>query len=71
MWGPVLGAAFVVWMPEQLRFVGEYRALIYGALLVVVVVAFPGGLVGLVEAVGRWLRRGRGPGRPVGTGGRA
>jgi branched-chain amino acid transport system permease protein len=60
MWGPVLGAAFVVWAPEQLRFVGEYRALIYGALLVAVIVAFPKGLIGLVELVwaqGRRLRR--------------
>lgn len=71
MWGPVLGAAFVVWAPEQLRFVGEYRALIYGALLVAVVVAFPGGLVGLVEAAGRWLRRGRGAVRLRSVGERA
>lgn len=56
MWGPVLGAAFVVWAPEQLRFVGEYRGLIYGALLVVVIVAFPKGLVGLVEVVWRRAR---------------
>jgi branched-chain amino acid transport system permease protein len=58
MWGPLLGAAFVVWAPEQLRFVGEYRGLVYGLLLIVVIVAFPKGLVGLVELV--WgLRRGR------------
>ena len=62
MWGPALGAAFVVWAPEQLRFVGEYRALIYGALLVVVIVAFPKGLVGLVELA--WGRLRRGPGEP-------
>jgi branched-chain amino acid transport system permease protein len=62
MWGPALGAAFVVWAPEQLRFVGEYRALIYGALLVVVIVLFPKGLVGLVELAWermRGLRRAR------------
>lgn len=49
MWGPLLGAAFVVWAPEQLRWVGEYRGLVYGVLLVVVIVAFPNGLVRLVE----------------------
>ncbi|MBN2622092.1 MAG: branched-chain amino acid ABC transporter permease [Acidimicrobiales bacterium] len=64
MWGPALGAAFVVWAPEQLRFVGEYRALIYGVLLVVVIVAFPKGLVGLVELA--WGRV-RGSHRPRGT----
>jgi hypothetical protein len=51
----------VVWAPEQLRVVGEYRGLIYGALLVAVIVAFPKGLVGLVELAwaqaGRWWRR--------------
>jgi branched-chain amino acid transport system permease protein len=56
MWGPVLGAAFVVWAPEQLRVVGEYRGLIYGALLVAVIVAFPSGLVGLADAGWRRLR---------------
>jgi branched-chain amino acid transport system permease protein len=60
MWGPLLGAAFVVWAPEQLRFVGEYRGLLYGLLLILVIVAFPKGLVGLVELA--WgLRRGRWP----------
>ncbi len=57
MWGPALGAAFVVWAPEQLRFVGEYRGLIYGALLVVVIVLFPKGLVGLVELAWERVRR--------------
>lgn len=65
MWGPVLGAAFVVWAPEQLRVVDDYRGLIYGALLVGIIVAFPSGLVGLVEAawrrVGGVAARGRGP----------
>lgn len=60
MWGPALGAAFVVWAPEQLRFVGEYRGLIYGALLVVVIVLFPKGLVGLVELAWERVRRVRG-----------
>ena len=59
MWGPVLGAAFVVWAPEQLRFVGEYRALIYGALLIVVIVAFPKGLIGVVELAWAQVRRRR------------
>jgi branched-chain amino acid transport system permease protein len=63
MWGPALGAAFVVWAPEQLRFVDEYRSLIYGALLVVVIVAFPKGLVGVVELVWDRLRRLRGRAR--------
>jgi branched-chain amino acid transport system permease protein len=49
MWGPVVGAAFVVVAPEKLRFIGDYRGLVYGVLLVVVIVVFPKGLVGLFE----------------------
>jgi branched-chain amino acid transport system permease protein len=66
MWGPVLGAAFVVWAPEQLRFVGEYRGLVYGLLLILVIVAFPKGLVGVVELVWGLRRRGRGAGGRLG-----
>jgi branched-chain amino acid transport system permease protein len=58
MWGPLLGAAFVVWAPEQLRFVDEYRGLVYGVLLIIVMVAVPEGLVGLTERA--WRLRGRG-----------
>jgi branched-chain amino acid transport system permease protein len=56
MWGAVIGAAFVVWAPEQLRFVGAHQALIYGVLLVVVVLALPRGLVGLYDLL-PWRRR--------------
>jgi branched-chain amino acid transport system permease protein len=54
MWGPLIGAAFVVVAPEKLRFIGDYRGLVYGALLVVVIVAFPKGLVGVFESI--WSR---------------
>jgi branched-chain amino acid transport system permease protein len=59
MWGPLIGAAFVVLAPEKLRFIGNYRGLVYGALLVVVIVAFPKGLVGLFESI--WSRVQRRP----------
>lgn len=49
MWGPLLGAAFVVLAPEQLRFVDQYRALLFGALLVGVIIAVPEGLIGVLR----------------------
>jgi branched-chain amino acid transport system permease protein len=58
--GPVLGAAFLTAMPEIFRFVQEYRNLIYGGLLVVMMLWQPGGLVGsngLFAGIRRWAKR--------------
>jgi branched-chain amino acid transport system permease protein len=59
MWGPLVGAAFVVLAPEKLRFIGNYRGLVYGALLIIVIIAFPKGLIGLFEAMWSRVRRKR------------
>ena len=52
-WGPVIGAVVLVTLPETLRFVGmpssiaaNMRQIIYGALLVVMMMFRPRGLVG-------------------------
>lgn len=52
-WGPVIGAVALVTLPEALRFVGlpspiaaNVRQIIYGALLVVMMMVRPQGLVG-------------------------
>jgi branched-chain amino acid transport system permease protein len=52
-WGPLLGAAVLVGLPEVLRFVGFHssaadnmRQIIYGALLVMIIMFRPRGLVG-------------------------
>lgn len=52
-WGPLIGAAVLVTLPEALRFVGlptavaaNLRQLLYGALLVAMMLARPAGLVG-------------------------
>jgi len=59
MWGPLVGAVVLVTLPEALRFVGlpaaaaaNLRQIIYGALLVVMMMARPQGLVGRY-AIGR------------------
>jgi branched-chain amino acid transport system permease protein len=64
MWGPVLGGAFYVAIPQILSSIQRYDTIVYGGLLLVVVFALPDGLVGaaqkLVGLVRRRLRR-----RPV------
>jgi len=49
MWGPVLGAAFYVAIPQVLSNIQKYSSIVYGALLLVVVMALPRGLVGLAQ----------------------
>jgi len=66
-WGPVLGAAFVVWAPEQLRFIGRDRDLVFGGLLIAIMIFVPDGLVGLagrVQGLVADRRRGR-PAEPA------
>jgi branched-chain amino acid transport system permease protein len=53
LWGPLVGAVVLVTLPEALRFVGlpssvaaNLRQIIYGALLVVMMMVRPRGLVG-------------------------
>jgi branched-chain amino acid transport system permease protein len=58
MWGAVIGAAFVSWLPHKLGFVGDHEELVYGAVLIVVMTAAPKGLVGMLEAGWNKLRGG-------------
>ena len=46
MSGTLLGAAIITWVMEYFREISQYRMLIYGALLVVVMVLRPEGLLG-------------------------
>jgi branched-chain amino acid transport system permease protein len=62
--GPVVGAVFFVLVREALALrLAELHLLIFGALFVAVVVAFPGGLMQAGAALGRRLGP---PARPVG-----
>src|SRR5262245_62147341 len=45
MWGPVLGAVLLTALPEVLRFTNEYRLILYGLIIVVVVLRRPDGLL--------------------------
>ncbi len=51
--GPILGGAVFAALPEALRFVEEFRMVIFGIILLIVVRARPSGLVSLIPAFGR------------------
>jgi ABC-type branched-subunit amino acid transport system ATPase component/ABC-type branched-subunit amino acid transport system permease subunit len=66
LWGPVLGAAFYTFLPRVLqsfdvelfgRDLRSYREVFFGTLLVVTMVAFPEGLVGVGRRVRLLARR--------------
>lgn len=45
MWGPVLGAVLLTGLPELLRFTNEFRMILYGLIIVLVVLLRPNGLL--------------------------
>lgn len=57
--GPVIGAFFVVFLPEYLRFADSFRLIIYGLVLVLATIFMPHGIVGVVTSVTDWLKRRR------------
>ena len=44
--GPLLGTVGIVWITQSLQFLEEYRMIIFGPLLVVLVIFFPRGIIG-------------------------
>jgi branched-chain amino acid transport system permease protein len=58
MWGVIIGAAFYVFIPQYLQSFSQYQNIIYGAVLVIILILLPEGLVGVAARV-RDLRRGR------------
>jgi branched-chain amino acid transport system permease protein len=53
LFGATLGAAIVVGLPEFLREMGDYRMLVFGAILIATMLFGEGGLAGLCAAAGR------------------
>lgn len=47
-WGVVAGAVLLTLMPELFRFINDYKLLVYGGLLLLVMRLSPGGLAGLL-----------------------
>lgn len=55
-YGPMLGAAVVILLPELLRFTEGYYLMIYAALVIVLMVYSPSGLIGLGQKVMSQIR---------------
>ena len=49
VWGAILGAALLSILPEYLRTFGDYDILIYGAIMLVIMMFAPQGLVGIIR----------------------
>jgi branched-chain amino acid transport system permease protein len=49
--GPILGTAFLTFLPELLRSVSEYRMVIYGGLLVLTIMFMRDGILGLIKKI--------------------
>ena len=56
-WGVLAGAVLLTLMPEMFRFVNDYKLLIYGGLLLLVMRWSPSGLAGLADMVRRRVAR--------------
>ena len=44
-YGPIIGAALLTLLPELFRFASDFRMILYGVVVIVVVVVFPRGIV--------------------------
>jgi branched-chain amino acid transport system permease protein len=51
VFGPLVGAVFLVFMPELLSFTRELRPVMMGGLLILVTIFLPGGMIGLVRSI--------------------
>jgi branched-chain amino acid transport system permease protein len=58
MWGPVLGASILTIVPESLRALAEYRDIMYGCMLVVLMAFRPDGILSY-DVMKRLHRNGR------------
>lgn len=56
LWGPLLGTVILTAAPEVLRFTNEFRLILYGLIIVVVVLWRPGGLLTRVPTGARRVR---------------
>ena len=58
-WGPVVGAATLVVLNQEITSYTEYWSFVLGTILLVLLFIFPGGIVGGLLAGWAWLRRRR------------
>jgi branched-chain amino acid transport system permease protein len=53
--GGIIGALVVVLLPEYLRFLSDYRLVVYGILIISFMMFLPGGLTDLARRPSRWI----------------
>jgi branched-chain amino acid transport system permease protein len=52
-WGVAIAAAVLTVLPEAIRFVNDYRLLVFGGIMILVIRLAPGGLAGLTRRLAR------------------
>ena len=58
IWGAIIGAGLITFLSyEWLHYFEEYEVIVYGAILLLVTIFLPHGLVGVPEIVKSWFRR--------------
>ena len=55
--GPVIGAVGLYYLLDRIKSIGEFRYLIFGLILIVVIIYFPHGIVGGAKQFWGWLKR--------------
>ena len=64
LWGTVLAVIFIQgFLIEGLRFLGDWRSLLFGALILLVMLLRPNGIIS--SPIGRWFARSGGPAVPT------
>lgn len=56
IYGPIIGASLLIYLPELLRSVQSLSGLIYAGLVLVIIVLFPDGIAGIRVLVEGWIR---------------
>jgi len=55
IWGAIFGAAFMTVLPEALRFISEYRYMIYGVILILMMAFRPQGIIDV--SILNWIKK--------------
>ena len=55
--GPIIGGVVMQTLPEVLRFCGNWRLVIYGIILLIVILHFPGGLYPYIQRLIAFFKR--------------
>lgn len=58
--GPVVGAVGLFVLLDRIKSIGEFRFLIFGLVLIIVIIYFPRGIVGGARELREWVKKRRG-----------